>query len=228
MNPLLLELQNADSLLIKLKREKSRLDDGTAARAARDELQIAADALQGQIDALAKQRSDREEELKTAEAKIARQQDRLMNAKSPHEVDSLQRDISALSKARGDLDEAVLLVMDEGETALARHHELEAQRHQANARLIEIEGHFGLETARLSGEITSTQVQREQLAAQLDAPSRLKYDDFAARLGGVAVAHPENGNCSACGMTITPFALRSAKTEAWPTCESCGRLLFVA
>jgi len=30
-----------------------------------------------------------------------------------------------------------------------------------------------------------------------------------------------------CGMMITPYNLKEAKTEEWPQCESCTRLLYV-
>ena len=36
-----------------------------------------------------------------------------------------------------------------------------------------------------------------------------------------AVAEPK------AAMAITPYNLREAKSQTWPTCESCGRLLFV-
>ena len=227
MNPLLLELQSFDSLAVALKREKGKLDDGTQTRAERDTLSASLGEVEAQIAVLGKQSGGREDELKAAETKIARQQDRLMNAKNAHEVDSLQRDIVALGKARGDLDEAILMLMDESETASNQARELQSQRDETAARATEIEAHFRAETTRLDAEIAQTQKQREQIAAQLDAPSRAKYDEFARRFGGVAVTHSNGGNCSACGMTLTAFALREAKTETWPTCESCGRLLFV-
>jgi hypothetical protein len=28
-------------------------------------------------------------------------------------------------------------------------------------------------------------------------------------------------------MALTPYNLKEIKTKEWPTCESCGRLLFI-
>jgi predicted nucleic acid-binding Zn-ribbon protein len=227
MNRLLWELQQADNHITKLKRERSKLDDGSAARAERDTLERARDEAKTQLNALNTQRSAKEDELKTAEEKLTRQNTRLMGAKSAHEVNSLQRDIDALGKARGDLDEAILTLMDEAETATRQLADLEAQLQDQSTLTAQIEHTFAVETRRLDREIEESLALRSEISAQLDATSLQKYEEYARKYHGVAVAISENGNCSACGMAFTPFNLREAKSQTWPTCESCNRLLFV-
>ncbi len=68
---------------------------------------------------------------------------------------------------------------------------------------------------------------REGITAQLPADEKEKYEEVAARHSGIAIVKNEGGNCSACGNTLTPFNLREARTQDWPTCENCGRLLFL-
>src|SRR5438874_527461 len=84
-------------------------------------------------------------DLKTAEDKIARQQERLMNAKSTHEVNSLQRDIAALQKARGDLDEAILILMDDTESSAKRLVQLQQELDEKSAQTAVTERHFAAE-----------------------------------------------------------------------------------
>ena len=227
MNRLLFELQEADTLITRLKRERSKLDDGTHARSERDTLQKAYDAEHTRLSALNGERSDKELQLKSAEEKIARQQSRLMTATSSHEVTALQRDIKALGNMRGDLDETILNLMDEIETTSTRLTELENELNQKSDEATAVEKRFAVETARLERELDAAQKQRDELTASLDAPSLNKYQAVADKHHGVAVAHPDKGNCSACGMALTPFNLKEAKTQEWPTCESCGRLLFL-
>jgi predicted nucleic acid-binding Zn-ribbon protein len=227
MNRLLFELQEADTLITRLKRERSKLDDGTHARSERDTLQKAYDAEHTRLSALNGERSDKELQLKSAEEKIARQQSRLMTATSSHEVTALQRDIKALGNMRGDLDETILNLMDEIETTSTRLTELEKELKQKADETTGVEKQFSVETARLDRELAAAQKQREELIAKLDANHFNKYQAVADKHHGVAVAHPEKGNCSACGMTLTPFNLKEAKTQEWPTCENCGRLLFI-
>lgn len=227
MNRLLWELQETDNLITRLKREKSKLDDGMHARSERDTLTRARDEAKTQLNTLNAQRGDREAQLQATEEKITKQNTRLMNAKNAHEVSSLQRDIAALGHARSDLDEAILMLMDEAETAARTLADLESQLQNAIAHASQVESTFSAETMRYDSELQAAQVQRESVASQLDAPSKAKYDEVAKARGGVAVAIPQNGNCSACGMELTTFNLREAKSQPWPICESCYRLLYV-
>jgi predicted nucleic acid-binding Zn-ribbon protein len=76
MNRNLFELQEVDNHLLSLKRERSKLDDGTHARGERDTLQRAFDEERTRLSALTSERNDKELQLKSAEEKIARQQSR--------------------------------------------------------------------------------------------------------------------------------------------------------
>lgn len=227
MNKELYALQQADDTLARLRREVAKLDDGTAARAARDGAQCAALAQQAALRKIQTDRRDRELTLKATEEKIAKQNGRLMTANNAHEVEALQRDLKGLAKSRGDLDEAILNLMDEEETAIASLAALESELATKTAATQQIETTFRDETARLTAELAATQKRRESLAAGLDEEHLEKFDELAKRFHGMAVAHLEKGNCSACGMTITPYNLKDAKASEWPSCDNCGRLLFI-
>lgn len=227
MNPQLFQLQEADSALMRQKRERSKLNDGSHARGERDTLQSAFDAERTTLSALNASRTDRELQQKSTEEKIARQQSRLMNAKSGHEITALERDLKALATQRSDADEAILTLMDEVENSSQKLQILAEQLKAKNEELAQIETNFTRDTAKIDCEMTTQRAQRDEIAAQIPADELAKYAEHAKRGAGVAIAHPEKGNCSACGMTLTPFNLREAKTQTWPTCESCGRLLFV-
>ncbi|HEX8834053.1 MAG TPA: hypothetical protein VF719_07620 [Abditibacteriaceae bacterium] len=227
MNRLLLELQDADNLIAKIKRERSKLDDGSTLRSERDTLQEARDKAKKELSGVNARRVEKEDALLSAEEKITRQKGRLMTATSAHEVTALERDIKGLGNVRGELDEAILMLMDETETATGTLANLEKELQEKSAETAAVEKTFAAETARLEKELAAAVAARAATAAELDAPSLQKYTEFAARFHGVAVSHPEKGNCNACGMTLTPFNLKEARNETWPTCENCGRLMFV-
>lgn len=227
MNRQLFELQEADNTIARLRRERNKLDDGLSLRGERDTLQKAVDEERARLQTLHTDRTDKELQLQTTEEKIARQNSRLMTATASHEVNALQRDIQALGKARGDLDEAILILMDEDETGQAKLTSLMGQLKEKTEAAAQAMAHFNSETARLENEITATQARREAIAQALEPENLEKYENFAKRYGGIAVAHVEKGNCSACGMTINSFNLREAKSKEWPTCDNCHRLLFV-
>ena len=227
MDRKLFELQEADNTVARLRRERAKLDDGSSLRGERDTLQKAVDDETARLQKMHAERTDRELELQTAEDKIARQNQRLMTATATHEVTALQRDIEALNRARGDLDETILILMDEGETGQAHLEDLQNQLKQKIAATAQAEANFKAETGRIENEIAATQAKREALAQSIDPEALEKFDEIAANHHGVAVAYSEKGNCSACGMTITPYNLKDAKTKEWPECENCHRLLFV-
>ena len=228
MNPLLNKLQNLDSEIAHCERELDRLDDGSVARetfeATRQTLETHSDALK----TMNSRRKDLEDESTSVESKIAVQQGRLMNAKNAHEVTSLQRDIAALTQRRGELDEAVLLAMDEGEAQEKTLQEARAQLEVAQQQKRQIEGRFTLETERLEKASEEAQTQRDQVWDELNPAEQKKYQYYAERFHGLGVAHLQDGNCSACGTAITPYNLRAVKSEEWPTCENCNRLLFAS
>lgn len=227
MNRHLFELQQIDDTITAFKRERSKLDDGGAARSARDTLEKVVESEKAELNRINTERADKELHLQTTEEKIARQQSRLMNAKNTHEVNSLQRDINALTRARGDLDEAVLILMDEAESCANRLRDLQHEKDAKAAETARIEEHFAAETTRIDAALDEAMQRRREAASQLSAEEAGKYNDSAKRFHGVAVAHNQDGNCSACGNALTPFSLKEARTKEWPTCENCGRLLWV-
>jgi predicted nucleic acid-binding Zn-ribbon protein len=227
MDQKLWELQKIDNGIAELRREKGRLDDGSAAREARDSLQLEVDAARAEHDRVEKARSHSEDELAQTESKLKRSQERLMKASSAHEVTSFQRDIEGMNRRRGELDEAVLTLMDELEGAQGKKAQLEARLAQIEAQLREIEKRYAEESSRLNGLLQAREDEREEKRSSIAPGDLARYDDAARRHSGVAIAIAAGGNCSACGTTLTPFNLKEARTQEWPTCENCARLLFL-
>ncbi len=228
MNRALLELQEIDNQIAAFTRDKSRLDDGTAARSKRDELAAKLTQTAAQKGKSAAALAGAELELQTAETKIALQQKRVMNASSAHEISALERDIAALNRARGDLDENILTLMDEGETLSGQIADLEVKLGKAKALVEKIEADFASDGARLERSLKAARETRIPAQSALSAAENEKYAAFASKFGGVAVASVLKGNCSACGAAVLQFTLREAKNQQFPTCENCGRLIFVA
>ena len=228
MNPLLNKLQNLDAKIAQCERELDRLDDGSDARAAFENTRQTLETQSAQLKEITTRRKDLEDEDAAVESKIALQQKRLMNAKNAHEVTSLQRDIEALKHRRGELDEAVLMAMDEGETQEQTLAQTRARLEEVQQQKRQVEGRFAIETERLENESAAAQQEREKVWAELNGAEQKKYEQYAERFHGLGVAHLDDGNCSACGTALTPYNLRAAKSEEWPTCENCNRLLFVS
>jgi predicted nucleic acid-binding Zn-ribbon protein len=220
-------LQEIDNHITRLKRERENLDNGDQTRAEKDTLAAALAQQEAQLNLLNTNRISLEGDLEARETKLNTQQTRLMNAKTTHEVQSLERDIAALTTARGELDEKVLLLMDEIDQCASRLDELRAQHQEKESLLNDIDSTFATKTSLIDHETDTLREQRETLFATLLPVEQTKYETTASRHHGIAVAHLHDGACSACGTALTPFNLKEAKTEEWPTCDSCRRLLYV-
>jgi len=227
MNRALLDLQLLDSAIQDANREKARLDDGTAARATLAELETQLAQTREAAATVAATRAKAEGNLETAETKIERQKKRIMTVSSAGEISALERDIEGLSRMRGELDETILIAMDEGETLATKIEKENKQVTAARAKAEQIETEFRAQTELLDKRVASKKAARAPVIAQLSAEDKTHYAEGYKRHQGVAVAHVEGGSCSACGAEILPFTLREAKTEEFPTCEGCGRLLWV-
>src|SRR5947209_9111571 len=100
-------LQQIDTEIYRLKREKSRLDDGAALRQAFEAAARAVEALESRLRKLRADLSDAELELKRIEAKKADFERRLYQGKVtiPKELTAMEQEIAMLGRQRGRLDE---------------------------------------------------------------------------------------------------------------------------
>ena len=208
-------------------REKARLDNGSAARATLAQLEAELAQTRESAATVAATRARAEGDLEAAETKIERQKKRIMTVSSAHEISALERDIEGLSRMRGELDETILIAMDEGETLAAQTDRETKAVADARANAEKIEADFKAQTELLDKRIANKRGERAPVIAKLSAEDKDRYAEGYKKNGGVAVAHVSGGNCTACGAEILPFTLREAKTQEFPTCEGCGRLIWV-
>ncbi len=227
MNRALLELQHLDSSILGLSRAKKALDDGTLARQTRDETVAQLEDARAQQQTNASTRRAREGELEATEAKIARQKERLASSSSAGDVSAFERDLVGLSHARGDLDEKILELMDEGEQIQKRVAQLELEAKKAEAEVARIEAQFQKSSADLDAQLARKRAARPALAEKLSPAETEKYVASFKRHGGLGVSETIKSACSACGTTLSHDFFKAAPREAFPQCESCSRLIYV-
>jgi len=227
MNRVLLELQHLDTQILSLSRARKSLEDGTLARQARDEMAGLLEAARLEERGVNQTRRGKEGELEAVEAKIARQKARLASSSNAGDVSALERDLVGLAHARSDLDETVLGLMDEGESLATRIAALEAELKAREARVVEVEAEFARKGADLDAQIAEKRAGRPAISGKLSPIESDKYGASFKKFGGLGVSEAVSGGCSACGTSLSRDFLRDAKGEAFPQCESCGRLIFV-
>lgn len=225
----LTELQEIDSEIHRLKRERSRLEDAAALRQAYEAAVKAAEALQGRLHKLNGDLTDAELELKKIEAKKADFERRLYEGKTsvPKELQAMEQEIAMLGRQRGRLDETVLTLMDGIETTTAELNAATARRDEAEKSWREKDQRFRDESARFERELAALAPRRDAAAKALEPPTLARYENLLARQSNLAVARFVESTCSGCHMRMGAFAGRKLhEAQGYVYCENCNRFLI--
>jgi uncharacterized protein len=174
--------------------------------------------------------------LKQAEAEVDKQKLKIEqseaslysgNVKNPKELQDLQNEIAALKRHLGTLEDRQLDAMLEVETA-------EQANEAALEELAKVKSRFTIqnqslttEQSNLSKEFERLETERQAAVSPLDASLLTVYEQLRQQKRGLAIASVSDGACAACGTTLTPAQLQSARsTPQAYYCPTCGRILF--
>jgi hypothetical protein len=222
-------LQELDTRVDRLKRERARLDDGSSLRRQRDlraQQQQQADA---QLHQLTVQLHDAELELKSVEAKKKDFERRLYEGKvtNPKELQAMEKEIEMLGRQRGRLDETILTLMEECESARATLDAAQKALQAADAAWKSADATFRAEAARLEAALRDLAARRQQAAAAVEPATLRRYDDIRARNGNLAVVPIVDKACGGCHTSISTMVRRRLEDgSAYVFCENCSRFLL--
>lgn len=222
-------LQQLDSRIARTRRTQAALDTGASAteqsaqaRARAEQKRTALHHLQGEL-------KDSELKLKSVEEKRKTYQEKLYKGSvtNPKELSNMEKEIAALGRQRADLDERILTLMDQVESALSDSNTADEQAREADTRRSDTVSTFRSRHETLELEIADLTRRRAEAAALVEDKAMLKrYDDIRVKSGGVGVAKIEDGSCGACHMSLPSGMIKAVKEYAEPQkCENCGRLL---
>jgi predicted nucleic acid-binding Zn-ribbon protein len=222
-------LQQIDTEIYGLKRERSRLDDGAALRQTFEAAARAVEALEARLRKLRADLADAELELKRIEGKKADFERRLYEGKTtnPKELRAMEQEIAMLGRQRGRLDETVLTLMDSIETTATELTEATSRRNEADTRWRAQDERYRRETTRIDAELAALSPRRDAAAKPLEPSTLARYENLRNRLSNVAVAHLVDSTCTACHMHMASGIARKIQAgESYTYCENCTRFLI--
>jgi uncharacterized protein len=223
------ELQEIDTEIYRLKRERSRLEDAAALRQVFDAAVKAVGTLEGRLHQLRGDLTDAELELKKIEGKKADFERRLYEGKvtNPKELQAMEQEIAMLGRQRGRLDETILNLMDGIDTTTTELETATRQRSEAEARWREQDQRFRDESARFERELAALAPRRDAAAKALEPATLTRYENLRARQSNVAVARFIDSTCSGCHTRLGAFAGRKLhEAQGYLYCENCNRFLI--
>lgn len=228
---LLYRLQQLDS---ETQDKKQRLAVVLKAQKENEPLLTARDRAEKERARLGKWRNQQrllELELGSVNNKAKLSEDRLYSGvvKNPKELADLQKEIEALGRRRGVLEDQILETMLEVETAQSDYDTAGTHLQQVESEWQNRQIALQQEQMSLATRINDLLQLRQQQAAQIAPDLLAKYQDTGRRYGPIAVAALKNHVCQACGVGLSAINARAVQDGQFITCPSCHRILcFVA
>ncbi len=225
---LLIRLQDLDTQLdanVEKRRQMPLLIEaaGKPAEDATAELGKA----KGELDALNRDRREKEQDLKEREERIEKLKGRSAEIKSNKEYQAHLFEIELAQQEKGTVEERLLEMMDRAEVlqqAIKRCEDALAARkreyEQERARIEAEQRTMDAETERLSADVRA-------LIGQLSPSNRQTYERLKTTRKGLAVVPVRNGACQGCRLALPPQLIADLrKNDKLLTCTYCHRILF--
>lgn len=234
-NPSMARLSNLHRLSQtdeKLRQRRERLEEidrilaqNQRVKAAEQELQEA----KNQYVAIKSQTGEAEQTVSSQRAKIEKTDKSLYSGSvtNPKELEELQMEAESLRRYMDTLEDRLLEAMVELEeteaTFEAAKNNLERTRSEVAAEQEEL----SRERAQLTSEVERLETEREAAVANVADPEMNAYQDVLSKVGRLAVAVLESGNCGVCGMAIPASKQQAVRGgDEVIRCGQCGRILY--
>ena len=224
----LLELQAKDSAVAEVERRLDALQAETgildqALERAREGLEAA----RRTATEAARRRDELEQKIESYRVLQERRQQRLEHVRNPKEASTLMAELdlarSVVAKEEGDW------VRSADAVTQAQFKAAEEERNVANLADGQTEERDRLAARRraLEAELAQARQEREESAARLDRPLRIRYDRLRKARSGDIIVPLLGGSCGACHTSV-PLNRRSQIRAGTlvDTCEVCGAILY--
>lgn len=229
----LLDLQAMDTRIDQLAHRRRTLPEtGQIAEltARRDQVRDLLVAAETEDSDIGREQIKAEADVDQVRQRAERDQKRLDAGQvgSPKELESLQHEIASLAKRQGDLEDAVLEIMERRESAQARIAELSAERDRIAADLERTQAALDAATREIDADTASVGGERARLAGGLPGELVALYEKIRASSHGVGAAALRRGKCEGCQMELSTTdlnAIRAKADDEIVRCEECRRIL---
>lgn len=227
----LIELQHNDMELLRVQKAIADLPQRKTIVAARKKIKT----IEEKQETVGKLRAKAEEKLagiSEEDGKLAAKQEEAQkavdSASGYRDVEAYTREMDGYAKRRATLEEDLAAV----DAELDKISAVEKQISTALAQLRETESAATAEFQSQGGELKKQEADltasHDQIAANLPADLKARYDRAAKHCGGVAVALLRDDACGACRAPIEQGHLVDLKAHApLGECPNCKRLLIV-
>ncbi|MDA8286245.1 MAG: C4-type zinc ribbon domain-containing protein [Actinomycetota bacterium] len=188
----------------------------SAAEAAREDVAGRQQALEEDLAATEKRRSEVSARLYSGAVSASR------------DLQALSAEVDGLTARASQLEDEGLAVLEEREPFDAAVAQLDAEEAALAGEEDRALAALGSAEADTGAEVHELLVRRAEAAASVPPDLLATYDHLRARLGGVGAARLVGDRCGGCHLSLPATELdrvRHLPAEAVVTCDQCGRIL---
>jgi uncharacterized protein len=232
-SPRLLELQDLDTAIDRLRARARSLEEGGELAAVRIEADASEEGLgelRLKLDELGRDQTRLEREIDSMTQKEKAEQTRMydgsiVNAK---ELEALQHEISSVQTRRSDREDELLALLELREQVEADATRAEQRTTALRATAERAAAASTDELARVESELDDRVAERAALAPEIESDVLELYEDLRRLKKGVGAAALVDGVCQACHEELSAVELDKLKRgDGIRRCEHCRRILVV-
>lgn len=225
----LAEVQALDLGLDSLQEERGQVPaELIEAMEHRSGLERTLEVRRQELDELRRAVNANELELKSMEERRRSAADNAVRAATAKEASQFQNQELQFATRVQELEEDTLPIMESHDQLAEVVNALEAELSELLPRLEELNRAEEERVAGVDQKMTDIRVQREALAADIDAALLKQYDQVRRSRRGVGLAEVvDNATCSGCNVRLPIHVVQKVRKGAAITrCPSCGRILM--
>ncbi len=226
--PILLQLQEIDDKVDKIKSEKAIIPADLQALEA--ELAKHKAAFQTRSNVLKESQSERrskDRQLNTQQAQLDKYKSQRLSVKTNREYTALESEITDMEEANSNIEDEILELMisiDEAKNEIkVAKKELKTQENAFKEK----EDKFLSEVKKLDRQIAKWNKEREVFLEKISPDLMKRYDGWRERRGSSLVTVIKGQSCGGCYLRLPAQLVNEVrKAQELHTCNSCGRILY--
>jgi uncharacterized protein len=229
----LLDLQELDHTIDRLRARATTLSSGAALDAARreaDETEAALGELRLQLDALDRDGAKIEHEIDSMTQKADAEQRRMSSGSvaNARELDAIGHEIENLKRRISDREDEMLAIMERREGIESAAKAADAVASERRARVEQVRGSSDEELATVTADLRARESERGNVAARVDPDALELYEELRPQKKGVGAAALVGAVCQGCHEQLSAVELDKVRhTDDIPRCEYCRRILVL-
>ena len=168
-----------------------------------------------------------ETEIASIEGKISKYRDQMMAVKTNEEYRALQHEIEHAQSAIRKIEDDILNLMMDAETAQTDVKTAEARLKQDQSKVHEERHALEDENKRDFSALDSYLKERKEIQTLLSSDLISQYDRVRKHRGGIGVAPARNEVCEICQVRIRPQVFQEIRrNDQIIACDACQRILY--